>query len=38
MNRPESKPSPGSKPLQALDDRLDRIESKLHVHTPPDDD
>ncbi len=24
--------------LQALDDRLDRIESGLHVHTPPDDD
>ena len=24
--------------IQALDDRLDRIESKLHVHTPPDDD
>lgn len=24
--------------LQELHDRLDRIESKLHVHTPPDDD
>jgi voltage-gated potassium channel len=23
--------------LDALDDRLDRIESKLHIHTPPDD-
>ena len=23
---------------QALDERLDRIESRLHVHTPPDDD
>ena len=24
--------------LQALDDRLERMESRLHVHTPPDDD
>jgi voltage-gated potassium channel len=24
--------------LDSLDDRLDRIESMLHVHTPPDDD
>ena len=24
--------------LQALDDRLERMESRLHVHAPPDDD
>ena len=24
--------------LEALDDRLDRMESRLHVHSPPDDE